>query len=52
MNDEHFVALLTLMMCCDPWPCSETNQALIEELATAEAIARGYPNWIEAYMQL
>jgi len=57
MTELEFRALLTLVMCCDPWPVDERiardlgNQDTILNLLNKEARKRGFDNWVEAYHQ-
>lgn len=49
MDDRHFKAFLSLMMCSDPWPCSEEEHEMLIQLAENEAKQRGYDSWYVAY---
>jgi hypothetical protein len=52
MTTDQFIAILALMMSSDPWPLDGENELVVIEWANTEAKARGYANWIDAYMQL
>ena len=49
LSDVEFEALLTLVMCSDPWPTDEANMSIIKNLVTKESQLRGYQDWIHAY---
>lgn len=48
MDDREFRGFLGLLMCSDPWPMSDFEDAL-KGLADRMARDRGYDNWIDAY---
>jgi hypothetical protein len=54
ITNKEFRALLTLMMCSDPWPIPpDTNgydgHGTLLDFIDRESNLRGYDDWIEAY---
>jgi len=50
MDAIEFRAFLSLLMCCDPWPCDDNgNQDTVIFYANRESVERGYTDWIDAY---
>lgn len=49
MTDRQYRAFLNLLMCSDPWPLSEEDDAVLRDFADTEAAARGHATWIEAF---
>ena len=49
LTDEQFRSFLNLMMCSDPWPCTEDDHNYLLGLAAEESKIRGFDDWIVAY---
>lgn len=49
LTDEQFRALMDLFMCSDPYPDTEANHEIVENLLDAESNALGYSDWIVAF---
>ena len=52
MSDEEFCAFLELFFVNDPWPLSEDLYNVIKSKLNAEAVSRGYTDWVFAYHSL
>lgn len=52
MSDEQLQAFLSLMMCSDPWPTTEDEHIILNDLANEESQKRGYDSWYVAYHEL
>lgn len=49
MTDRMFRDLLDWFMVSDPWPLDRAAHARIEDALNAEAGARGFDGWVEAF---
>lgn len=49
LNDEEYRIFLDWLMCADPFPGTDAENAVMVELASVLALQRGYADWIEAY---
>jgi hypothetical protein len=49
MDQKEFRAFLNLMMCSDPWPCTEEDNDVLGNFADAQSRLRGFNSWYVAY---
>lgn len=50
MDAKEYMALLDLIMCCDPWPCDQAgNEQDVKSFANRMAVEKGYESWEDAY---
>ena len=53
MNDKQYRAFLNLLMCSDPWPTPDAAEdETLKDFADAEAVKRGYSDWIVAFHEM
>ena len=52
MSREELKAFLELLMCSDPNPVGEENDAVLKTMADRLSAEHGFENWIVAYHEL
>ena len=52
MSDKELIALMSLVMCSDPWPTDHECHETIDTLLNNEAQKRGHKNWIVAIHEM